>query len=291
MKPTRHPSEIPRFFEADAPRTIYEVMRAPLEVDALGLEYDPLSPTPLDAWRLRIKNGPLYDDQAQLFMDDQLHRTAMPPPQNLSEMNEWIEAEGQGRVSSATAKLATRELIAQHQLKQLRNDQALESLSANRTEIDVDTAEMIMQVRAGIASLETYFRFLAMFPEVGGVETMKASVPFDPRRAERARAEAIRRLAETNSEGVIVGIQREASYYRRIEIEDSRIVVLKIHLANVAIDSLPHEQMITREAGVILNPKKDDLSLAYRIATRADGSKVHVAPIAMTWYGRLAPRQ
>lgn len=285
-----HERSAPRFFDGEPPRTIDGVMHAKLELDHLALEYDTLSPTPLDAWRLRAKDGPLYDDEARRYMDRQLHRITMPELHDPEELSEWVRTEGQGRVSSATAKAAAREIVTQHELKQQRNDQALEALQANTAEIDAETAEEIMQVRAGIASLETYLRFLVRFPEVGGIELMKASRPFDPSGTERARAEFFWRLMQLNGEDAVVGIHREASYYRRIKIEDPRIVVLKTHIANVAIYGLPVSEVIVRDAGVILDPHKDDLSLAYRIANRVDGSKVHVAPIALTGYARLAPR-
>lgn len=279
-----------RFFDGDVPSTVREVMLANLAIDQLAFEGDPISPTPLDAWRLR-EGGYFYDDKARAYMDDQLHKMTMPELQSIEELNEWIR-KGQGRISPKTARSAAREMWTQHDLKQLRNDQAVSLLHTDTTEVDPETAEHIMQVRAGTASLETYFRFLARFQEVGGVEVMKASRPFDPHGTELARAQFTSRLLKLNHHpNIVAGVERYSTYYRQIEIEDPRIVVLKTHLANIAMRGLPQMEVVVREAGVILHQEKDDLSMTYRIAHRPDGSRIHVAPIALTGYVRLTSRQ
>lgn len=309
--PREAPSTPPRFFHGDAPTAISGVIQANLEIESLGLDEKDDSQTPLDPYRLmhkvrgndedevreymearaRRESGGRYEENARDYMEKMLHRVTSPTFASAQDIQDWIEREGQLYVSRETAQLAAGELLAQHEYRQSRNDQTLEIMRNDQTEIDAETAEEIMQVRAGVASLRTALRLLARFPQLGNLELMKFSRPFDPRAIELSRARFLSSLMRLTEPDMIVGVDSIASYYRRIEVEEERIVVLKTHVARVAIRDSPELAVVIREAGVILDPKHDDLATTYRIATRPDGSKIHVAPIGIGGYGRLAPRQ
>lgn len=304
-----HPAwEPPRFF---TPRTLAEVMRAKLELKHQPFMLNPDSPTPLDPYRVKIENGMFYDESARLFMEQQ----QLDPMQQFADEEEdpalyhqkvdaWVAARMKdledGPDVDTWASVA-RETQTQHLLKGRRNDAALELLQHDTRVVTPDEAERIMQVRAGVAQLPTMLRFLAVHPEVGGLELMKATRPFNPRAILMARIAFMKTLGSLDEPDIAIELRTENPRRLHIvpdkeykDVPDPRIVVQKTNLARVAVEldrQISMLEVVWRDSGVILG-SKDDIANSFGVLKDEAGKVVaHVAPIAVTAYARLAPRQ
>jgi|GEM_PF-6699862 len=302
-----HPAwEPPRFF---TPRTLAGVMRAKLELTRQPFEINQDSPTPLDPYRVRIKNGLQYDESARLFMEKrQLH-----PMQQFEDEEEdedeyrekvaaWIarrmkELEDEPNVDTWAS--VSREIQTQHLLKERRNDAALELLREDKRVISPDEAERVMQVRAGVAPLPTMLRFLAGHPEIGGIELMKATRPFNLPAILMARFAFMKTLGSLDEPDIAIELRAENARRLHIvpdkefqDVPDPRIVVQKTNLARVAVEldrQISMLEVVWRDSGVILGPQ-DDIAKSFGVLRDDRGEVVaHVAPIAATAYARLAP--
>lgn len=305
-----HPAwEPPRFF---TPKTIAGVMKAKLELTRQPFEINPFSPTPLDPYRLKIKDGLLYDDSARLYMEH-MQRDPMAmfndeeedPAAYRRRVDAWIERRQEELLDAPNARTwesVSREIQVQHRLKEYRNDTALALLQQDQRTVSPAEAEELMQVRAGVAPLPTMMRVLARYPELGGLELMKATRPFDPRAIMMARIAFMKALGSIEESDMSVVL--ESTNMRRLVIvpdkefhdePDPRIIVQKTNIAKVALEldqQVSTLEVVWRDSGVILDPAHDDLSKTYSVWKDDDGVVVaHVAPIAVTAYARLAPRQ
>ncbi len=291
---------LPRFFPNSAPETIKDVMRSPLVLDKPPFKYHHLSPTPLDPHLLQIKGGPRYNEHALTYMVNAPRQVGTSRFASDEQITSWIAYRlatvPKGNIDSLGSDVVDTtwlsvlsEIMAQHELKQHRNDAAVRLLFDDTTPITRDEAEELMQIRAGIASPEVILRFFARHPELGGVELMKATRAFQPELIQQARNKFLGMLA-TSSEALDIEFLDE-SPYRRIRIEDPRIIVLKTRLATVAYNGMLME-VVMRDSGVILDQAQDDLTTSYITCRDEEGHPlVYVAPIAITAYARMAAVQ
>lgn len=292
--------EIPTLFIP----TVSMVVMAPLRLEGQPYDYREYSPTPLDPILLRNAGGPRYDEAALEYMDEarvRLCLTDEPSFGSTSEALAWYEKH-RGRIPDPVWVSMMREIMTQHELKLNRNDAAIRHLRRNNTPVTPEEAEEIMQVRAGIASIPTMLRFLARYPEVGGLEIMKATRPGDACATLAARAALLTELESIAETDVDVAVEMGVSRRLHIrpapelhDIPDPRIVVLKTHIARAAVrlaDETKQLEIIWRDSGVVLDREWDDLSDAYLIGKTANGTPAaYVAPISVTAYARLAPRK
>lgn len=304
-----HPAwEPPRFF---TPRTLAEVMRAKLELRQQPFNINPDSPTPLDPYRLKITDGPFYDESARLFME----KKQLDPMQQFDYEEEdseeyrkkvdlWIAArlnDLEDEPSADTWASVSREIQTQHLLKERRNDAALELLREDNRIVSPDEAERIMQVRAGVAQLPTMLRFLAVHPEIGGLELMKATRPLNPRAIWMARFAFMKTLGSLDEQDIAIELRAENTRRLHIvpdkefqDVPDPRIVVQKTNLARIAVE-LDHQismlEVVWRDSGVILGPQDDEKNSFGVLRDEHGNLMAQVAPIAVTAYARLAPEQ
>jgi len=304
-----HPAwEPPRFF---TPRTLAEVMRAPLVLKRQPFNINPDSPTPLDPYRLKIEDGLFYDESARLFMQ----KKQLDPMQQFEDEEEDKDAykakihqwtidrlkELEDEPNADAWASVSREIQTQHLLKERRNDAALELLREDNRIVSPDEAERIMQVRAGVAQLPTMLRFLAVHPEIGGLELMKATRPFNPRAIWMARFAFMKTLGSLDEQDIAIELRAENTRRLHIvpdkefeDVPDPRIVVQKTNLARIAVE-LDHQismlEVVWRDSGVVLGPQDDEKN-SFGVLRDEHGDVVaHVAPIAVTAYARLAPEQ
>ncbi len=299
-RPSSPEEPLPRFFPNSAPETVKDVMRSPLVLDKPPFKYHHLSPTPLDPHLLQIKGGPRYNEHALTYMVDAPRQVSMSRFASDEQITSWIAYRlatvPKGNIDSLGSDVVDTtwlsvlsEIMAQHELKQHRNDAAVRLLFDDTTPITQDEAEELMQIRAGIATPEVILRFFAQHPELGGVELMKATRALQPEQIRQARDEFLGMLA-TSSEALDIEFLDEPPY-RRIQIEDPRIIVLKTRLATVAYNGTLME-VVMRDSGVILDQAQDDLTTSYMTGRDEEGRPlVYVAPIAITAYARIAAVQ
>src|SRR5665647_3582868 len=93
------PGQVQVFFPDGAPGVVSEVAIAPLHLSKLPFDYNPISPTPLDAVNLKIHGGLSYAASAMHDMGRQLH-------ENVGKL--------EGEVDSATVDTVWDEIAAQH---------------------------------------------------------------------------------------------------------------------------------------------------------------------------------
>lgn len=292
--------ELPTLFQP----TVSMVAMAPLRLDGQPYDYREYSPTPLDPMLLRSLDGPRYDEAALEYMDAARKRLCgvdEPSFQSLEEATAWYDAH-QDRLPDPVWLSAMREMITQHELKLRRNDQAIRALRKLNDPVTSQEIEDIMQVRAGIASIPTMLTFMAKYPRIGGLEIMKATRPGNVAGTLAARAAFLTELEAldepTISIDIDIGTPRRLHIWSDPELHDvpdPRIVVLKTHVARAAVrlgETTENLEIIWRDSGVLLDPRWDDLSDAYIIGSTPDGEPaVHIAPISVTAYTRLAPGQ
>lgn len=271
-------------------------MRARLELDGQPFDYRDYSPTPLDGYLLKQRGGILYDEAALEYMD-RLRLRQMGEFTSIQQINNWVALHADAE-PIPTIGSVMREINVQHSLKLRRNDAAVQSLRANHTNITPEHAEEIMQVRAGIASIPTAMRFLAHYPEVGGIEVWKATRPFDPMATWLARAAFLAEINTLDEPDIALSRVDELPRYLVItpdkelqDVPDKRIVVLKTRLAETAVklDELSCEQeIIWRDSGVILDPRINDVSKAYMVGRDDDAHEVFISPASVSAYIRVA---
>lgn len=277
--------------------TVSLAVMAPLRLQGQPYDYREYSPTPLDPILLGNADGPRYDQAALDYMDDA--RIAHAPEfTNLQEALAWYDVH-QGRIPNPVWLSTVREIMTQHELKQRRNDRAIRALRKINTPISFEEAEEIMQVRAGIASIPTMLRFIAKYPQIGGLEIMKATRPGNVVATLAARAALLEELEFLNEPDIECLIETHEP--RRLHIRpdpelqdtpDPRVVVFKTNLARVAVrlaDETKQLEIVWRDSGVILDPKWDDLSDTYITGKCDDEDEpvVHIAPISVTAYARI----
>ncbi len=287
--------QTPRFFTETHPDTIAGVMRAPLHLEHPPYYYNPYSPTPLDPLMLYV-NGYRYDDLARDYMEN-WQTEKLPLPQTAEEVEAWRQfqlARYEGKadaenhsplplISEGTWHAVAREIVAQHELKGLRNDAALRELTGDDTPVTKSQAERLMRLRAGIGNVASAFKLLALRPEVGGIEVMKATRPFSHEEITQAHTNLVYDLLSVDHPAMEVEVLNEAPY-RRIEVDDPRIVVMKARLAVAAVRGVLVE-VITRSAHVILDPNNDDMRFV-TLSGEIAGHRVHMAEIGVTGYAR-----
>lgn len=292
--------DIPRFFdEGKAPATVKAVVETPLVLDGRPFDYYTYSPTPFDPLLLRDSTGPLYDEAALRYMDERRVRLA-PDIMSPEEGVAWYEAHHEW-LPNPTWLSVLHEMRVQHELKVRRNDRAVRMLRNIEQEITPEHAEELMQVRAGIASLSTILQTLVRYPEIGGLEWLKATCPLDPQTARAARIAGMGAMHLMDDPNIALTFTSEKP--RRLTIvpdpelddtPDPRIVVMKTVIARAAVtlaEKTTAVDMVWRDSGVLLNPAHDDLSVAYMTGRSAAGDAiVHAAPIAVTGYARLSSR-
>jgi hypothetical protein len=278
------------------------VAMAPLRLDGQPYEYREYSPTPLDPMLLRSLDGPRYDEAALEYMDAARKRLCSADEssfQSLEEATAWYESH-KDRLPDPAWLSAMRETMTQHELKLRRNDQAIRALREINTPVTPEEIEAIMQVRAGIASIPTMLEFMAKYPRIGGLEIMKATRPGNVAATLAARAAFLAELEAVDVPNIAIDVALGAPRRLHIrsdpeihDIPDPRIVVLKTHVACVAVqlaETIENLEIIWRDSGVLLDPKWDDLSDAYIVGKTSDGEPAaHVAPISVTAYARLTP--
>lgn len=292
------PSPPPVFFPEDFPTTIADVMKSPLHLDRPPFEYNLLSPTPMDPLHLYIDDVGLYGNSAIDYMDH-MQRRAVKKFFTIAEIADWVEerikqvpaevessATDRLRVSHDTWGSIRQEITVQHELKSHRHDAAVQLLVGDSTEIDRETAESIMQLRAGVASISTALRFLAAKPQLGGIELQKCTRPLSPVGINQAKIASTQQILAASEKSLVIDYFNDG-HYRSINIEDPNIIVLKTMMARVAVGGSLLE-VIRRDSGVILRPGLDDPSLGYAKGVTNRGRDVVIAPIGFTVYGRVA---
>jgi hypothetical protein len=297
--------EIPTLFmpatDSDVMPTVSMVAKAPLRMPGQPYEYRKYSPTPLDPRLLgNASEGPLYEQAALDYMENMRDSYAVPELMSLDQALAWYDAH-EHMMPHPTWVSMRREMMTQHELKTRRNDLAIRALRDIHTPICTEEIEELMQVRAGIASIPTMLKFLATYPQVGGIEIMKATRPGNREATLAARAALIEELETLTSPTLELEVDVRALQRLHIrpdaelaDTPDPRIVVFKTHIARAAVvlaDSVHNLEIIWRDSGVILDSRcDDDMSTAYMVGKSADGAaRVYVAPISVTAYARLAP--
>ena len=301
--------EMPRFFPDGAPNTVAGVFATPLEMPYQSFKIrGKRAGMPFDGMLTRADE--LYDDAALLYMDhtmDHLRLKWSVPIKSADEGKGWYDANKQ-RLPNSTWLSAMHEFRIQHELKLRRNDRATAPFKFNMKVVTPEEAEELMQIRGGIASLPGMLRFLSQYQEAGGVEIMKATVPFDPVDAMHARHELMLGLAAVNDPDIFVAFPH--SQPKRVHIKagvdkeeelhdkpDPRIMVFKTLIAKVAVRCANGrffwEDVIRRDSGVILDELHgDDMKNSYYKLTNDDGLIQHAAPITITAYtcpSKVAP--
>lgn len=288
----------PIFFPDEFPATIADVMKSPLRIDRPPFDYNLLSPTPMDPLHLYIDDIGMYGNSAIDYMDH-MQRRAVKKFASIAEISQWVEErikQVSGEVTPSTTEhlrishdtwgSIRQEITVQHELKSHRHDAAVQLLIEDPTEIDHETAESIMQLRAGVASISTALRFLAARPQLGGIELQKCTRPLSPAGIKQAKIASIQQVLAANEKGMVMDYFND-DHYRRIKIEDPNIIVLKTLMARVAVGGSLLE-IIRRDSGVILHPGLDDPRLGYAKGVTNRGRDVVIAPIGFTVYGRVA---
>jgi hypothetical protein len=286
--------EIPRFFPDNAPMTVRDTMRAPLCLENPPFAYIPFSPTPLDPHLLQV-HGTMYNDLARNFMyevQEKAHRARFGTDEQVSRwVQERLAQLPAGKMESLNTTVVDKvwwsvldEVVAQHELKQQRNDDAVRALRGDDTPVTPQQAEELMQLRSGIATPEVALRFLARHPELGGIELMKATCTFQPGAAYEAHQVFAATLAGMGDEMVVTSL--DEAPYRRIAVENPQILVLKTRLAEVAYRGVQME-VVRRDSGILVPPPRPgEESTSYVAAV--DGPRlVYVSPIQITVYGRM----
>lgn len=294
--------DMPEFFPDEAPETVAEVFAAPLELPFQPFEIrGKYAPTPLDGLRTRNLYGSLYDDAALLFMDQTIEHHRLAWSEYMMSKNEalaWFDA-NKHHLPNPTWLSVLHESRIQHELKLRRNDRALAPMLYNMNPVSHEKAEELMQIRGGIASLPTMLRFLAQYPSVGGIEIMKATIPFCPVSAKLARSALMYGLGSLDEPDMYTTLAPERP--KRLQIQlgkdlqdkpDSRIMVFKTVLAKVAIvgagGKTTWQEIVCRDSGVVLDPRhKDDMSKSYYVLGEDDSAQ-RAAPISITAYARPA---
>jgi len=242
---------------------------------------------------------------------DQLRSEWSQSIKSADEGRAWYDAkehrmyDGKEQLIPYSAWLSVmQEIRIQHELKLRRNDRATAPFKTNMRTVSPEAAEKLMQIRGGIASLPDILRFLSRYQEAGGVEIMKATVPFDPIGAKLARRNLMLGLAAVNDPDIFitfphdqpkrVRIKAGEDKNEEIKIEpDPRIMVFKTTIARIAVrcadGSLSWQKVIRRDSGVILDERYgDDMNNSYYQLTndgKNDGKLVqHAAPITITAY-------
>ena len=292
------PSPPPVFFPDDFPATIADVMKSPLHLDRPPFEYNLLSPTPMDPLRVYIEDEGMYINSAVDYMG-LMQRRVIKKFSTAAEIALWIEERMRQLPNDSTNNVVDRldvsydtwgsvrqEIDVQHKLKSLRHDTSMRQLVGDLTEVDRETAETIMQLRAGVASIASSLKFLSAYPQLGGIELQKFTRPFAPLKINHAKVASLQQILAMNDGDITMDYFNDG-HYRKIDIEDPNIVVLKTLIARVAVGESLLE-IVRRDSGVILRSGQDDPSLGYARGVTNRGRDVVIAPIGFTVYGRVA---
>ncbi len=173
------------FFEMDEGRIdVDRVLDGQILLPAQPYDYDMMSPTPLDPFNLRT-TGVDYYNAAEMIMDNRLHEMAV---------RHAIPEDIQRDVMS--------EIKFEHEHRSHKNADAMSRLRAAVKERKVKSfdsfeANDIMRARAGVSCLGRIAVLLTEYPEIGGIEVMKFTKPFDRVALALAEAAFIARMHRT----------------------------------------------------------------------------------------------
>lgn len=280
--------------------TVSDVVKLPLSLDGQPYDYFEYSPTPLDPMLLRDATGSRYDEAALEYMDDMRERVSQDFT-SFEDVMAWYDA-NVDNIPDPLWLSVMRETMTQHALKLKRNDNAIRTLRDNKTRVTPSEAEDIMRVRAGVAPLPTMLRFLARYPEIGGLEILKATRPFDAKATGRAYGDLLSELYAMEGDGDLdLSVKVKVGRPRRLKIvpdselndvPDPRIVILKTRLAKVAVrlskDEVQNLEIIWRDSGALLDETHKNPATIYMVGKdRAGHEAAHIAPISVTAYARL----
>lgn len=272
------PGQVPVFFPDDAPGVVSEVAIAPLHLDRQPFEYNPISPTPLDAENLIIHGGLSYAFSARHDMQRQLH-------ENVGK----LECE----VDSATVDIVRDEIDAQHTNRIYKNSTALEVLQTIDARVELFEAERIMRIRAGIGGVAAPLWLLSKYPQLGGIEIMKATRPFSLDGIQQAKALFLYRLRKAPFDVVELDVTHEAPY-RSVHTDESRIVIVKIRIARAVMSATETSDrllmdIVARDSYVALG--QDEAPLLPVVKTDLHGETIRLVPVDTTIYCRPANKE
>lgn len=175
------------FDESDGRIDAEQVLEGKILLPAQPYDYDMMSPTPLDPFNLAT-NGVDYYNAAEMIMDVRLHEMALrhdiPADIQLDVMSETKFEHEHRSHKNADAMGRFRQAVADRGI----------------TSFDVQEANEIMRARAGVSRIGRVAILLAKYPEIGGIEVMKITAPFNRDAIALAQAAFIARLRHTERE-------------------------------------------------------------------------------------------
>jgi hypothetical protein len=212
-------------------------------------DFDPLSPTPLDPFHLRTY-GAEYYRAASMLMEARL-----------SEMTEEHD------IPEDVQRMVYHEIEFEHEHRSHKNNASMrklrEAIPRNK-KIDREHANDIVAARAGVAGIGKLALLLSRYPEMGGLEVMKYTKPFDLRATQLANAAFIARLRTA-----------EMSDPENLKIADGKIEMTNPQLLNTSVNVGAHVVALKgKEADVTVGGR--NLELIGRYSYVALDSAVHL---------------
>lgn len=259
------------------PMSLEQVLDLPLVLHRMPSDYNSLSPTPLDPYRLRIGFA-AYSGAALDYMRGQLYQAT-----------EDLHADHHSEVNRAED-----EILHQHTDRMEKNDSALSRLrdaaasdDDRRTKLSVEQAEGIMQIRAGIGRIGAMLALLDRYPVLESIELSKATRPFCMEAFCAARSSFISSLRSMESAGHygVHGVNDRYNPYR-FNIDPAHgAVITKAKLADADPGNTPLE-VISRESSILYDTSSAGVVPESSTANIA-GIKAGVIPLDVTNYGRV----
>lgn len=266
-----------RFLSTDSSLTLEQTLDLPLHLTRMPHEINSLSPTPLDPYALKVA-GADYDEAALKYM--------------LHSFDELVEDHSQSH--SSDIERAQLEIDYQHFHRMKKNDEAMrrwrEIAATEPTEqlLSHAEAEGVMQVRAGVSKIGAIILLLANYPEIGAIETSKATRPFCVHAHEIAKGALSAELDQlaANAEFSTV-VDNVAKPYRSSIDEHHGAFISKHLLATSDVGGIDIE-IVGRESGLLYDPRVNGTTLP-ESQKKSFGpiNDIEMLPIDMTSYARV----
>lgn len=178
-------------------KEIYAALYAPIELESQPFDENLLSPTPGDPYNVKTHSMSYYHAAEMLMLGRFKNRADLITNSDTADVHTIM-------MGLDAIEL---EIITQHEHQCRRNNESTNRLQAsfrhNTARFDPGMADVIRDVRSGVASTEERIALLIQHPEMDSIEDMKFTCPLDIKGYKSAMERYFRNFMELQHKSVI----------------------------------------------------------------------------------------